>query len=869
MNTFFATPLAVRCWLLVLLGLAGLPARAQSDTAVYHLTIRQEQVSKAGKPVPAMTINGGIPGPTIRFKEGGYAVIYVKNEMAVETSVHWHGLLVPNFYDGVPYLTTPPIKPGQELKYEFPLKQAGTYWYHSHTMLQEQSGVYGSIVIAPKHERLTYDKDLVLVLSDWTNQQPKNVLRFLKRGSEWYNIRKGTATPLNRVIARGAFGAQLNFWKQRMEGFDIADVYYNAFLVNGQPVQQYPEFKPGEKVRLRIINGSSSTQFWMTFGGEDPLLVAADGQDVVPVKHNKTFIAVAETYDFLVTVPANGQLEFRAMAQDGSGTTSAYLGTGPVVAAPVLPKPDKIGLMQQMAKMDMRMGAPALKFRPNHVDPQQMKANWGMQMGKKGKDGGMSGMKGMKMDGPGGMSKGPKLGPAAGPAPMATPTDTMPAGQQMPMAGMPMRHDRRPAAPAAKPMKMADGTDMAGMKMPGADAQQAGVKTGTDAGMAGMKMDDAQTGNMQPDDVKMAGKNMNGAGGDGKMAGMDMFSEYGYDYLRAPQKTIYADTIPVREILLNLTGNMQRYIWSMNGVPLSSADKIPIRGNQITRITYNNLTMMHHPMHLHGHFFRVINENGEYSPLKHTVNVPPMKQVTIEVLGNEYGDWFLHCHILYHLVGGMARIVSYDTPRDPRLKGFPVSKLLRETNQYYTWGRLDAATHQSTLNLVSSNVRNQFNLSVEYGWNRNMETEVTYERYLYDYLRVFGGVNVENFRKRMMSPATEQVNGKVVIKTTTTAVVGLRFLTPYLFSLDARIDNQLRPRLSLGREIMIFSRLLAFGYYEYQADFGWVNKLENNRSFSKEVVWNTGLEYMLSRNFSLMGSYDNRFGGGGGLTVRF
>lgn len=793
------------------------PAWAQTDTTVYHLTIRQEPVSKAGKTVLGMTVNGGIPGPTIRFKEGGYAVIYVKNEMNVETSVHWHGVLVPNFYDGVPYLNTPPILPGQELKYEFPLKQAGTYWYHSHTLLQEQSGVFGSIVIEPRHERLTYDKDLVLVLSDWTNQKPANVLRFLKRGTEWYNIRKGTATPLNRVIARGAFGAQLNFWKQRMESFDIADVYYDAFLVNGQPVQQYPDFKPGEKVRLRIINGGTSTQFWLTFGGEDPLLVAADGQDVVPVKHNKTFIAIAETYDFLVTIPPNGKLEFRAMAQDGSGTASAYLGTGPVLAAPVLPRPDKIALMQQMAKMNMRMGAPALKFRPHHVDPEQMKANWGMQMGQPGKDGEMSGMK------------------MGGDKPMAG----MDMGGSNQMAGMKMNDQPAPPKPAMTGMKMD------GMKMP-ADTAHAGH----DKPMAGMEMGGQKT-----------------AGG---MGGMDMFAEYNYDYLRATQKTAYADTLPVRTVLLNLTGNMQRYIWSMNGVPLSAADEIPIRVNQITRITYNNLTMMHHPMHLHGHFFRVINANGEYSPLKHTVNVPPMKQVTIEVLGNESGDWFLHCHVLYHLVSGMGRIVSYDTPRDPRMKGYPASTAVRGTNQYYTWGLLGVASHMGSLNLMSSNIRNQFNLSVENGWNRNMETEATYERYLYDYFRVFGGVNVENFRQQLPSPLTEPgTAGRMVTKTDAKAVVGIRFLTPYLFSLDARIDNQLRPRLSLGRKIMVLPRLLVSGYYEYQADFGWVNTLDNNRRFAKEVVWRTGAEYLLSRNFSLMGSYDNRFGGGGGLNLRF
>lgn len=385
---------------LVLPSLGFGQGNSDSTTQEYTLTIRKETVNRAGKNVTGMTVNGGIPGPTIRFVEGGKAVIYVKNELDVETSVHWHGLLVPNFYDGVPYLTTPPIKPGQTQKYTFPLKQSGTYWYHAHTKLQEQRGVYGSIVIEPKEKTLVYDKELVLVLSDWTNQKPMNVLRNLKRGNEWYNIRKGTSTPLNRVIGRGAFGAQLNFWKQRMESADIADIYYNAFLINGQKTQEYPDFKPGERVRLRFINASASSQFWLTFGGEDPMLVAADGLDVVPVKHNKTFIAIAETYDFIVTIPQNGKIEIRGPVQDGSGQTAAFLGQGPVLPAPNVPRPDKIAMMQQMAKMNMRMGAPAMKLNPGEEEPQHLMDNWGMKMGtKKGMDGmaGMHHKKGMDM----------------------------------------------------------------------------------------------------------------------------------------------------------------------------------------------------------------------------------------------------------------------------------------------------------------------------------------------------------------------------------------------------------------------------------------------------------------------------------------
>lgn len=739
----------------------GLPVKE------YTITISEETVNKAGKEVKGMTINGSIPGPTLEFTEGEYAVIYVKNEMSEETSIHWHGLLLPNFYDGVPYLTTPPIEPGHTQKYEFAIKQSGTYWYHSHTMLQEQSGVYGSIVIQPKEKTLNYDKELVLMLSDWTNEKPMDVLRTLKRGTEWYNIRKGTATPLNKVIARGAFGAQLNFWKQRMEGADIADIYYPAFLINGKETIEYSEFKSGEKVRLRIIDGGASTSFWMTFGGTDPLLVSADGIDVVPVKKNKTFIGIAETYDFIVTIPQEGKIEFKITAQDGSGSASAFLGKGKILPAQNIPKPDKIEMMQKMAKMDMKMGAHALKYRPSKDERFQMKDEFGMQM--KGS------MSDMNMEG---VKKDQKE--------MEMPIDTI-------MSEMKMDHSK----------------------------------------MKGMEMDTKEGSNM------------------------DLNSEYNYDFLRSPEKTNYSKDAPVKEILLNLTGNMQRYIWSMNGVPLSETDNIKIKGGQVTRITLNNLTMMHHPMHLHGHFFRVINKNGEYSPLKHTVNVPPMQEVTIEFFGDEYGDWFFHCHILYHMMGGMARVFSYDTPRDVRMKAYPVSNIIDETNHYYSWGLADVASQSTTINLVSSNIRNQFNATVEYGYNKNLEAEVTYERYLHDYLRVFGGVNIEN-------ETPDSFN-----EFKTIAVAGIRYLTPYLFSLDARIDSELRTRISVGRSITLFPKFIVFGYYEYQLDLGLINNLPVNKDYVSETVWNAGTEYILSKNFSLMGSYDNRFGAGAGLSVRF
>lgn len=473
----------------------------------YTLTIKKGMVNKAGKIVEGITVNGTIPGPVLEFTEGEYAVIYVKNEMTVETSVHWHGLLLPNFYDGVPYLTTPPIKPGTTFKYEFALNQSGTYWYHSHTMLQEQSGVYGSFVIKPKTPTLEYDKELVLMLSDWTNEKPHNVLRNLKRGNEWYSMKKGTSTPLNKVIRRGAFGAQLNFWRQRMEGADVADVYYPAFLINGEETIEYPEFNPGEKIRLRIIDGAASTSFWMTFGGSMPMLVSSDGLDVVSVSKNKTFIGVAETYDFIVTVPDDGKMEFRITAQDGSGQASAFIGKGKVIPAIDVTRPDKIGMMKKMAKMDMKMGAHALKFQPKKDERYKIKAEYGMQMGD---------MKDMNM---------------------------------------------------SENSSIKEKTDHSKMNHSAMNMTKSVSKN-----KSSMQMKDAT---VKDSDIKM-----------GEMA---MFSEYNYDYLKSLKKTNYDKSLPVNEILLNLTGNMNRYIWSMNGVPLSEADNIKIKGGAVTRITFNNL----------------------------------------------------------------------------------------------------------------------------------------------------------------------------------------------------------------------------------------------------------------------------------------
>ncbi|RAJ10283.1 hypothetical protein LV92_03032 [Arenibacter echinorum] len=768
----------------------------------YSLILENNKITLGGITAYGMTINGSIPGPVLKFTEGDLAIINVTNKMDVETSVHWHGLILPNFYDGVPYLTTPPIEPGETFQYRIPINQSGTYWYHSHTMLQEQKGVYGSIMIQPKEKTLDYDKDLVVVLSDWTNEKPMNVLRNLKRGNEWYQVKKGTAVPLGRVIKEGAFGAQLKFWRDRMEGADIADIYYPAFLTNGKILAEYPEFNPGEKVRLRFINASASTYYWMDFGGGNPMVVSGDGIDVQPVSKSRFLFGVAETYDVIVTIP-DGTLEVKATAQDGSGHTSLRLGQGTLYPAKTIDRPDKVEMMKQMAKMDMKMGAPAMAGNKKKNTPEFLMQKYGMKMDMK--DGQMNiGMHDKMLMNNGKMN------------------------DQMEMK----MDDKKPVK--SDHMNM---DNRSGMKKDSMPMNHNGTS-------------DKMKGHMGHNIPKMQQ--------DASSFNYDTRKTYfNYDFLKAKENTTYNADLPTNDILLNLTGNMQRYVWSMNGVPLSEADKIKIKGGEVTRITLNNLTMMHHPMHLHGHYFRVINENGERSPLKHTINVPPMQKVVIEFYNEEYGDWFFHCHILYHMMGGMARVFSYDTPRDERMKDYPVQKLIDETDHYYSWGRARLGSNFNELNLISSNIRNEFGLRAEFDYNQNTEIEVNYNRYLNDWVRVYAGVNTET-----SSPDSYDTFNTV-------GLVGVKYFMPYRFNVDVSMDHQLRPRIRLDRELLIFPRVFLEGEYEYRADFGWVNDIENNKSFESETQWLVGVAYILSRNFSIQGNYNNRYGWGGGLLARF
>ncbi|MFO7868965.1 MAG: multicopper oxidase domain-containing protein, partial [Bacteroidales bacterium] len=423
-----------------------------------------------------------------------------------------------------------------------------------------------------------------------------------------------------------------------------------------------------------------------------------------------------------------------------------------------------------------------------------------------------------------------------------------------------------PAKVIAKPNKVAMMKQYADMDMKmGAPALIGNKKKKTpkflmsNYGMI-MNMDNTEQRSSMGDDMNM--EQMNHASKQqkdttGNFTYKERKKHFNYNFLEAKEKTTFNPDIPVNEMLLNLTGNMNRYVWSINGIPLSETDKIKIEGGEVTRITLNNLTMMHHPMHLHGHYFRVVNENGERSPLKHSVNVPPMQKVTIEFYNEEYGDWFFHCHILYHMLGGMARIMSYDTPRDERLKDFRVQGLIDETNHYYSWGLAELGSNFSEFKLTSANIRNEFNVSIETDYNQNSEIEVTYNRYVNDWVRIYAGANAEN----ETPDSYDEIN--------TVGLVGLKYFTPYMFNVDVSIDHQIRPRVRVDKEILLFPRFFVEGEYEYRADFGWVNNLEENTRFEGEDEWLIRASYILSRNFSIQANYNSHYGWGGGLTVRF
>jgi FtsP/CotA-like multicopper oxidase with cupredoxin domain len=322
-----------------------------AKTVHYELTVKNQPVNMSGKKTVdfSLIVNGGIPAPTLEFTEGDDAEIVVRNELTnsdEDVSIHWHGILLPPLEDGVPFVNTPPIYPGQSRTFKFPIRQSGTYWYHSHTMLQEQKGVFGAIVIHPKKESIKADKEAVVVLSDWSDENADQVLRNLKKDGDYYLYKKGTMRSYFEALSKGKLINQLKNEWTRMGGMDLSDVGYDAFLINGKRESQLIEAHPGEKVRLRIINASSSTYFQVSLGG--------------------LLMGMAETYDVLFTVPEHKNYELRATAQDGTGHASAFIGMGEKVFAKDVPQPDLYATMDHSMHGMNHAAIPRTNHSANH-----------------------------------------------------------------------------------------------------------------------------------------------------------------------------------------------------------------------------------------------------------------------------------------------------------------------------------------------------------------------------------------------------------------------------------------------------------------------------------------------------------------------
>lgn len=754
---------------LLLPGLLGaVQAQAQRPIREYTLVLRQQRVQRAAVSARAITINDSLPGPTLYFTEGDSAVIHIVNDMKVPSSVHWHGILVPNYYDGVPYLSTPPIAPGRTFTVRFPVRQSGTYWYHSHSMFQEQSGLYGAIVIHPPRPLHRADTEIVLLLSDWTRERPGHIMNNLKRNTEWYAVEKHNAQSLVQVLSHHGLGERLQMAWQRMPPMDISDVFYNAFLSNGHRELRFSNLHPGELVRLRIIDGSSSTFFHLQYAGGPMQVIAADGQDVRPVRVRRLLIGIAETYDVLLTVPDSGEFEFRASAQDGSGFTSVMLGSGPLHAAPDLPKPDLFH------------------------------------------------MEGILMDGMGTM--------------------------KMRMNGMTMHMSKRRIKKEEPYIRKAF-LDREDLNSAGQNNMYMGSMKGSMAAMPDM-------GSMAGMDMSTDSASMNESMGMSSMVQAPQDSVLNYDMLRALHSTAFRAGHPLRQLTFNLTGSMWRYSWSINGKTLSEDDSIEVHQGEVLRITLNNATMMYHPMHLHGHFFRVLNAQGAYSPLKHTVVVPPMRSVTIEFLADEPGNWFFHCHVLYHMMAGMARTFRYAGYRAPdTMKQFAMHHMLHDDNTWYAWGHAAAASNLASGYLSYSNRKNRVLVEGDYGWaNRRYEAGASYEYFATRFLRPYAGVVASNkeeylkfFKNRPQGIPAQDVRG----------VVGFRYLLPLFLNADLRIDTRGHLRFGLDGETWLLPRT-------------WLHY-----SWNSDMEYDIHLEQRLSQYLSLTGGYNSDYRWGAGLMARF
>ncbi|QHC49464.1 copper resistance system multicopper oxidase [Billgrantia tianxiuensis] len=608
------------------------------------LAIRRETLAINGRSTRPITINGTSPGPLIRLREGQDATLRVTNLMDEPTSIHWHGLILPPEVDGAPGISFAGIGPGETFTYRFPVVQNGTYWYHSHSGLQEQLGHAGPIIIdAAEREPFRFDREHVVLLTDWTYEDPATVFRNLKTAEGYYNLQERTITDFLADMRENGFRETARtraMWaRMRMSSRDIADVTGSTYtyLVNGQaPEQNWTAlFKPGERLRLRFINGSAMTYFDVRIPGLKMTVVAADGQPVQPVPVDEFRIAVAETYDVIVTPEADTAYTVFAESMDRSGFARATL-------APRLGMEAAVPERRRIADRGMEaMGAHGGMDHSNMAGMDHSNMAGMDHSNMAGMD--HSNMAGMDHSNMAGMDHSNMAG---------MDHSNMAGMDHSNMAGM--DHSNMAGMDHSNMADM-DHSNMAGMD----HSNMAGMDHSNMAGMdhSGMQHDTspgASEGDLLPAGTAQPGSQYDQAG-----IGIDPDERRILVYRDLKAFRPWPDRRePEREMEIHLTGNMERYMWSFDGKKFSEVTgPIHFRKDERLRLILINDTMMEHPIHLHGMWMELENGAGELIPRKHTINVKPGERVSALITADAEGSWAFHCHLLYHMDAGMFRVV--------------------------------------------------------------------------------------------------------------------------------------------------------------------------------------------------------------------
>ena len=561
---------------------------------VFNLSIEKIAVNITGNPSIAKTVNGMLSGPTLRWKEGDTVTINVTNNLNEDTSIHWHGIILPPAMDGVPGISFDGIKPGETFTYTFPIVQSGTYWYHSHSGFQEQEGVFGAIIIEPKiKDPYEYDREYVISLSDWSDEKPSSVYRKLKLSASYYNFKQRTVGDFfDEVKEKGFFEAfsERKMWNEmKMTDRDISDVsgYTYTYLMNGEnPATGFKAlFKNGEKIRLRFINSAAMTFFDVRIPGLKMTVVAADGNNIQPVTVDEFRIGVAETYDVIVEPEVNKAYSIFAQSIDRSGYALGALTFDEKVIAQT-PQMDAFPILTHA---DMGMGGTSDNNSEHDMST--------METQKPAKQ--ESAMKyGAGMD----MSSMEKPKPTMNHSMMGHDMSTMNSNQkkEIPITKLEESTGVQVDAVAMNPQyRLSD---------PGVGLRNNGRRVLTYA------------------DLKSLTPTTN-------------------------------DKYPDREIILRLTGNMERYMWSINGITYKDAKPLEFKYGERLRITYINDTMMNHPMHLHGMWSDLETGDDNYLPRKHTIVVQPGSKISFRVNVDAKGSWAYHCHLLYHMTDMFRKVI--------------------------------------------------------------------------------------------------------------------------------------------------------------------------------------------------------------------